>query len=195
MDETSFQKRHEYVTVVNDQAGRALYVADGRDTEALDGFFEAAVGRARIERVAMDMAPAYLRSVRTHTGAEIVFDEFQVAKMPGDAVNRVRREEHRELMRAGDDRLLRTRTRWLQNESNMTRSRRAWFRELRDSELRVARQGSGKEWLRSRGRGVMRGVTEGRFRYREGSPAGRFGAAGGPGPGEFGAGRLQGGAR
>ena len=198
VDETSFQKRHEYVTVVNDQAGRVLYVADGRDTEALDGFFEAlgAVGCARIERVAMDMAPAYLRSVRAHTGAEIVFDEFQVAKMPGDAVNRVRREEHRELMRAGDDRLLRTRTLWLQNESNMTRSRRAWFRELRDSELRVARQGSGKEWLRSRGRGVMRGVTEERFRYREGSPAGRFRGRGGSGPAGFGAmGRLRGGGR
>ena len=141
VDETSFQKRHEYVTVVNDQAGRVLYVADGRDTEALDGFFEAlgAEGCARVERVAMDMAPAYMRSVRAHTGAEIVFDKFHVAKMLGDAVNRVRREEHRELMRAGDDRLLRTRTLWLQNESNMTRSRRAWFRELRDSELRVAR--------------------------------------------------------
>ena len=141
VDETSFQKRHEYVTVVNDQAGRVLYVADGRDTAALDGFFEAlgAVGCARIERVAMDMAPAYMRSVRAHTGAEIVFDKFHVAKMLGDAVNRVRREEHRELMRAGDDRLLRTRTLWLQNESNMTRERRAQFRELRDSELRVSR--------------------------------------------------------
>lgn len=141
VDETSFQKRHEYVTVVNDQAGRVLYVADGRDTAALDGFFEAlgAAGCARIERVAMDMAPAYMRSVRAHTGAEIVFDKFHVAKMLGDAVNRVRREEHRELMRAGDDRLLRTRTLWLQNESNMTRARRAQFRELRDSELRVSR--------------------------------------------------------
>lgn len=141
VDETSFQKRHEYVTVVNDQAGRVLYVADGRDAQALDGFFETlgAVGCARIERVAMDMAPAYIRSVRAHTEAEIVFDKFHVAKLLGDAVNRVRREEHRELLRAGDERLLRTRSLWLQNESNMTRAQRARFRELRDSELRVAR--------------------------------------------------------
>lgn len=139
VDETSFQKRHEYVTVVNDRAGRVLYVADGRDTEALDGFFEAlgAVGCARIERVAMGSGvPAF--GSGPHGGGD------RVRRVPGgedagDAVNRVRREEHRERMRAGDDRLLRTRTSWLQNESNMTRSRRAWFRELRDSELRVAR--------------------------------------------------------
>ena len=38
--ETSFQKRREYVTVVNDLEGRVLEVADGRDYAALDGFFE-----------------------------------------------------------------------------------------------------------------------------------------------------------
>ena len=30
VDETSFQKRHEYVTVVNDLDGHVLHVADGR---------------------------------------------------------------------------------------------------------------------------------------------------------------------
>ena len=37
VDETSFQKRHEYVTVINDLDGHVLYVADGRGKEALEG--------------------------------------------------------------------------------------------------------------------------------------------------------------
>ena len=40
VDETSFQKRHEYVTVVSDlDRGRVLYVADDRDQASLEGFY------------------------------------------------------------------------------------------------------------------------------------------------------------
>lgn len=40
VDETSFQKRHEYVTVVSDlEKGRVLYVADDNDEKALNGFW------------------------------------------------------------------------------------------------------------------------------------------------------------
>ena len=47
VDETSFQRRHDYVTVVNDltqSEPRVLYVADGRDGAALDDYVDA-VGR------------------------------------------------------------------------------------------------------------------------------------------------------
>ena len=40
VDETSFQKRHEYVTVVNDLEGRVLHVSDGHGKEALREFHE-----------------------------------------------------------------------------------------------------------------------------------------------------------
>ena len=140
VDETSFRRGHRYFTVVNDQQGRVLYVAEGRDTAALDGFFEELGDRAsRIERVAMDMAKPYIRSVREHTDAAIVFDKFHVAKHLGDAVDKVRRAEHRELLRMGDDRLVGTKYLWLQNEENMSRARRAQFSQLRNSALRVAR--------------------------------------------------------
>ena len=45
MDETSFQKRHEYVTLVTDhdpdrgRRGTVLHVADGKDSNAIEGFF------------------------------------------------------------------------------------------------------------------------------------------------------------
>ena len=141
VDETSFQKRHEYVTVVNDLRGRVLYVADGRTQKALDGFF-AELGPescARIEQVAMDMAQPYIQSVRKHTGAQIVFDKFHVFQHLGQAVDRVRREENRELLRAGDDQLRNTRYLWQKKTSNLTRRQQVKFAALRNSGLRVAR--------------------------------------------------------
>lgn len=67
VDETSFQRRHEYVTTVTSLGQpRALYVADGRGREALDGFYEQLTpeGRAKIELVAMDMWEPYIQSTR-----------------------------------------------------------------------------------------------------------------------------------
>ena len=58
VDETSFQRRHEYVTVVCDLEGRrVLYVADGRGSDALASFYEGMREgqREAIEAVAMDM--------------------------------------------------------------------------------------------------------------------------------------------
>jgi transposase len=41
VDEASFQRRHEYVTVVTDQSsGTVLHVADNRTVESLASFFE-----------------------------------------------------------------------------------------------------------------------------------------------------------
>lgn len=56
VDETSFQKRHEYVTVVNDLAqGVVLHVADSRGQEAFDGSYAGlgAEGCARLREVAI----------------------------------------------------------------------------------------------------------------------------------------------
>ena len=77
VDETSFQRWHEYVTVVNDLTTtepRVLYVADRRAGAALEGYFDAVgeAGCGRIQMVAMDMWPACIRSVRKHGGADRV---------------------------------------------------------------------------------------------------------------------------
>lgn len=161
VDETSFQKRHEYVTVVCDlRNGHALHVADGRNREALDSFFQglAPSQLSAIESVAMDMCPAYIRSTLHHVpGAvdKIAFDRFHVAQHLGRAVNDVRKQEHRRLLDvSGESVLTRTRYLWLENPENMTRDRRARFNELRDSDLQVAKAWAIKEnarhlWLYS----------------------------------------------
>jgi len=69
VDETSFRKRHDYVTVVTDpQAGIVLHVAEDRRTESLAGFYAGLADdrRAGIEAVAMDMWPAYINATQAH---------------------------------------------------------------------------------------------------------------------------------
>jgi len=151
VDETSYQKRHEYVTVVVDLGKpRVLYVADGRGKESLDSFYEGIPEKERgeIEAVAMDMWEPYIRSTEEHVpGAseKIAFDKFHVARHLGEAVDEVRKEEHRELSERGDDRLAGSKYLWLANPDRMSEERWEGFEPLRESGLRVARAWAVKE--------------------------------------------------
>jgi transposase len=151
VDETSFQRRHEYVTVVVDgERGTVVHVADSRKREALADFLEAAAPEwlAQVETVAMDMWGPYISAASEHLEKpheRIVFDKFHVAKLLGDAVDRVRREEHRRLRSQGDSRLNRTRYFWLRNPDHMTPEQAARFEDLRASTLKTARAWAIKE--------------------------------------------------
>lgn len=151
IDETSFQKRHEYVTTVNDlDEGVVLYVADDRTQASLDAFYDGlgAEACARLESVVMDMWAPYIASTREHVpeaDRRIVFDKFHVAKHLGDAVDRVRRQENRELRAEGDERLVRTKYWWLQNPDGMSSKQWRDFAPLRHSRLKVARAWAIKE--------------------------------------------------
>jgi len=146
VDETSFQKRHEYVTSVIDlDEGTVLHIADDRETTSLDGFYEQ-LGPEQlegIEVVAMDMWKPYINSTREHVpdaDQKIVFDKFHVAGLLGKAVDTVRKQEHRELHKGGDDTLVKTKYLWLSNPDNMSEAQ--WegrFAALRASTLRTAR--------------------------------------------------------
>jgi transposase len=151
VDETSFQRRHEYVTVVSDlKRPRVVYVADDRKKEGLDAFFRAAGPEAcaRVESVATDMWEPYIQSIREFVPdaeRKIVFDKFHIAKHLGEAVDRVRKQEQRELRAEGDERLVKTKYLWLQNPDHMSRERWVAFQPLRHSTLRVARAWALKE--------------------------------------------------
>ncbi len=133
IDETSFQKRHEYVTVVSDQdKDRVVHVADGRSAAAVEeylGSFDEEA-RAQVETVAIDMWQAYISAVeRFIPDAEkkICFDKFHMAQHLGAAVDQVRREEHRRLKQEGESPLKGSRHLWLTNPENLTEPR---FEEL-----------------------------------------------------------------
>ena len=167
VDETSFQKRHKYVTVVNDQERREVaHVADGRGRSAIAGYFEE-LGEttcAGIEQVAMDMWPAYISSVEAHTDADIVFDKFHIVQHLNHAVDLVRRAEQQELLKAGDSGLKRSRYLWLTRRGRMTASQRRRFTLLRASHLRVARAWAIKEMAMSLWGYSRRGWAERRWK-------------------------------
>ena len=126
VDETSFRRRHRYVTVVSDlEEGRVLDVQDHRRKESLDAFWAQwpEGHKEAIVAVAMDMCEPYIQSTRKAVpGAEekIVFDKFHVAKNLGDALDRVRRQEHRQLLAEGKPWLKGTKYDWLRHPSRFS---------------------------------------------------------------------------
>lgn len=151
VDEKSFRKRHRYATIVNDLTRNCvLYVAEDRKQSSLDGFWPTLTAKqlASIEVVAMDMHDPYENSVLENVpDAEdkIVYDKFHVAKHLGEAVDRVRRAEHKQLRAEGDDRLTGTRYDWLRNPENFTSQQWREFAALRRSNLKTARAWALKE--------------------------------------------------
>ena len=127
VDETSFQKRHEYVTVINDLDGKVVYVADGRTKESLEKFYKQFDSEqlAQVHTAAMDMWEPYI-SVTTQyvpdAENKIAFDKFHIAGHLGDAVDQVRRAEHRRLLGEDDERLKGSRYKWLTNPENGSRA-------------------------------------------------------------------------
>jgi transposase len=154
IDEKSFLKRHQYVTIVVDlDEPRVLHVADDRRADSLVPYFQglSEAERTGIEAIAMDMWDPYRKTVREQVPngeRKIVFDKFHVLQHVGIAVDHVRRAESRTLAAEGDGTLKRTKYVWLKNPANFTKA--AWddFAALRDSTLQSARAWAIKESLR-----------------------------------------------
>lgn len=145
VDETSYRRGHDYITVVTDQQhGTVLHVAEGRTTDSLQSFYALLSDDqlSSIESVCMDMWPAYIKATRDAIGeadSKIAFDRFHVAQYLGKAVDQVRRQEHRQLLRQGDERLKGSKYQWLRNRTTMSVAQRRSFNALRQSSLKTAR--------------------------------------------------------
>jgi transposase len=145
VDEKAFQKGHKYFTMVNDlDHGRVLYVAEDREEKSLDGFWSTLTPQQiqSIEAVAVDMWDAYLNSIRKHVpeaDRKIVYDKFHIAQYLTDAIDRVRRTEHKELKANEDDRLKGTRFSWLRNPDNMKWKEKLQFAALKKAHLKSSR--------------------------------------------------------
>ena len=166
VDETSFRKRHDYVTIVSDPAqGRVLHVGEDRRKETLAGWYRSLTPEqlGGLESVSMDMWPACIHATLEQVpGGEekIAFDKFHVAKTLGDAVDRVRRQEHRALMREGYEDFKGSRYDWLTNPANMSRRQKSGFQVLRDSTLKTARAWAIREMAMSLWHDVSRTWAE-----------------------------------
>jgi hypothetical protein len=75
----------------------------------------------------------------------LLHDKFHVSAHLNEAVDQVRRAEHKELMAAGDETLQGSRPLWLYNPMNFSDEQAAGFAALKDSGLKVVRAWAAKE--------------------------------------------------
>lgn len=152
LDEKSFGKGHDYITVLTDLGGsRVLDVAPERTQAAAETVLETLTAEQRqgVRAVAADMHAAYAQAVAAQTpAAELVHDKFHVARHLGAAVDQVRRAEHKALSAEDDDRLKGTRQLWLFNKSNLSPAQRRRFAGIKQRGLKTARAWALKEQFR-----------------------------------------------
>lgn len=149
LDEKSFGKGQSYISLLTDLEGsRVLEVIEGRDQQAAEFLFSTLDEKqlAQVEAVAMDMAGFYAAAAEEAVPqAAIVHDKFHIAKHLGEAVDKVRRQENKELLSEGDETLKGSRQLWLFNPQNMSAGQRASFAKLKDLNLKVSRAWAIKE--------------------------------------------------
>jgi transposase len=149
MDEKSFRRGQSYITLLTDLDGaRVLDVVAERTTEAAEQLWGtlSAEQKQAVEAVAVDMWEPFIQTIREQVPqADIVHDKFHVSKYLGEAVDQVRRQEHKELMAQGDETLKGTRQLWLYNPEHFNPEQRQEFSALKDLQLRVARAWAAKE--------------------------------------------------
>jgi transposase len=102
--------------------------------------------KSQVEAVVMDMWDPYIRAAQQEVPqADVVHDRFHVSQALNEAVDKVRRQEHKELMQQGDETLKGTRQLWLYNPMNFTEKQVAEFERLKDMQLKVSRAWAEKE--------------------------------------------------
>lgn len=154
VDEKAFAKRHRYETVVCDlQRGTVEYVGEGRTQESLERYYRQFTTEelAGVKAVAMDMWDPFIAATKAHlpqADDKIVFDHFHVTRTVTEAVDQVRRQEHKALRAQGDERLKGTRHLWLANVENVPEWRQAEFQAVRGMNLKTGRAWAIKESLR-----------------------------------------------
>ena len=149
MDEKSFRRGQSYVTLLTDlEASRVLDVVAERTAAAADQLWQTLTPEQKqaVEAVAVDMWEPFIRTIQQQVPeADIVHDKFHVSQYLGEAVDQVRRQEHKELMAQGDETLKGTRQLWLYNPQNFSPDQVEEFSALKDLHLKVARAWAAKE--------------------------------------------------
>lgn len=107
VDELSYRRHHEYITVVVDHTrGAVVWAHPGKNADTLKRFF-AELGperNAMLEAVTIDMSGAYIKAVtEASPQARIIFDRFHVQRLAHEALDEVRREQVRETKRTDKD--------------------------------------------------------------------------------------------
>jgi transposase len=152
VDEFSYRKRHRYLTtVVDHDRRRVVWAAPNRTSATLGAFFDE-LGEdrcAKLECVTMDMAVGYISAVEKRLPtAQIVFDRFHVQRLASDALDKVRREQLREIRGTNEGtELFKSRFALLKNPWNLNRKEKQKLNELQQTNARIYRAYLLKETL------------------------------------------------
>jgi transposase len=143
IDEKSSEKGHSYASILTDiDRSRVLDLVPERKLTAATALLETLTPaqRASVKAVAMDMWPAFMSATRTcMPQADIVHDKFHVSKYLGEAVDAVRKQEHRRLSQAGMSPLTGSKWAWLKRYSDGRSSEAIAFRDLNQLNLKTSR--------------------------------------------------------
>src|ERR1700747_161195 len=143
LDEKSFGFGQRYVSLVSDlDQTRVLEVVPGNDTQSGCALWQSVPQgqREKIEAAAMDMSAGFAAATAQQAPhVVIIHDKFSCAQMLNEAVDRVRRKEHKELLKQNDARLTGSRQLWLYNPINLKDERAEEFERLIQSELKTSR--------------------------------------------------------
>ena len=154
VDEKAFAKRDQYMTLVCDLETKSVeHVADGRSRESLKRYFLPFDEHElkRVEAICLDMHDPHIAAVKAWVpGArdKIVFDKFHVLRLMNEAVDRVRRQEHKKLRAQQDEVLTGTKYLWLYHPDRIPEALLPRFEALRSMDLQVSRAWALKENLR-----------------------------------------------
>ena len=167
LDETSYQKRHEYVTILLDRESNVVVdVLDDRVKRTLMEWLESrpAGHLEAIETITMDMWRPYITALLSQVpkaDEKICFDRFHVASHFSKALDVVRSEEHRDMRhRLHRSPLTRTKHHWLRNASNIDNRSRRSFMALTRTKLRTSRAWAIKETAASLWHYARRGSAQ-----------------------------------
>jgi transposase len=148
IDETSFQKRHEYVTVILDKDYDVVIdVLDDRKAETLKNWFKTQDRSdfTKVQSISMDMWDPFINAVKSNFEKAdnlIAFDRFHVAQHFSRALDKIRAEEHRQFATTMEvNPLTKSRYNWLKNSSRIDNrdSKRKDFLSLTRMNLKTAR--------------------------------------------------------
>jgi transposase len=143
LDEKSTERGHSYASILTDiDRSRVLDVVPGRKLESAAELLHTLTPgqRADVKAVAMDMWPAFMSAARNCLPhADVVHDRFHVAKYLNEAVDKVRRQEHRVLLRAGASPLTGSKYAWMRTYADGRSSEAVSFRALNQLNLKTSR--------------------------------------------------------
>ena len=144
MDEKSFRKGHNYISVLSDlEQGRVIEVSEGRSSAVAEELLTKGLSdfqREMVCGVSIDMSAPFIKAIRKLLcNADIVHDKFHISQHLNNAVDLTRRQENKALSAKGDKTLVGTKYDWLRNKVGLDKEGIKAIAYAEARELKVAK--------------------------------------------------------